>query len=195
MAVSSDAAEALELGAGRKEHLAIFALRPREDLQRKQSASAESAAHQQLEQYVVAMDHSELLQLVAAAMRSMGYATTFVPGTDADARDMIRAIAAVGENSLPPIRVDVRTSDAEAARPDELAAFQSALSRRGEIGVLVSVPGFEGSPTAALTPGAAHVEAVDLNSLVHVWVANYELMTDADRDLLRLKPVYFLASN
>lgn len=193
IAVSSDTAEALKLERGAQERLSIFALRARPGLAGVPEQSAEEKARAELAAHIGGLDHPALLQLVGAAVRGMGYATTFERG-DGGSPDTIRALALPGSGPLPTIRVDVRTGTDDPINRAEFSAFRQGLSSAGEIGVLVSIAGFEGLEDRAQLAGGAHVEMVDLETLIDIWVTHYPALAEADRNLLRLRPVYVLAS-
>lgn len=95
--------------------------------------------------------------------------------------------------ALTPIRVSVRSESSGTVGANEIRSIQSRLTELGEIGVVVSISGFTEDAVQGLTLGRAHLELVDLDGLLGLWTTNYDRLSTADRGLLPLQPVYFLA--
>lgn len=194
LTVSSDAASALGMKPNEQAQLAIFALRPANSASRQQRTSAEGQAYAELASYIARMPENEVLQLVAAALRGMGYATTFEPSAGTANQPSIRAFSDPdASTNLPSIRVAVRPGLADKISAAEIADLQAQIARTGDLGVVVSVAGFAPGAEQALQPGTAHIELVDLDGLMNIWITHYEQLSEPDRALLRLQPVYFLA--
>lgn len=195
LTVSSDAAAALGMKPGKGLNLNLFALRAagRESAQRRNET--ESRAQIELASHIARMDQNDLLQLVAAAMRGMGYATIFAPVTRTENEPAIKAFPRPdGGMNLPSIRVSVRPGQAQPMTAEDVLGIQSNLDGSGDIGVVVSVAGFTKNAERALANGGVHLELVDLEGLLNIWLTHYENLSEPDRALLRLQPVYFLAN-
>ena len=191
--VSSEAAEALGLAAGEPTQLALFGLRPVGATSTHQRRATETTAQSEVASHIARMERNDLLQLVAAAMRGMGYATVFEPA-DSGALPEIHAFPRPDEGlQLPSIRVLVRPGDMAAMTGRELGQRQALLTNSGDLGVVVSVPGFADGAVGGLDPAGARVEMVDLEGLLDIWLTYYESLSEPDRALLRLEPVWFLA--
>ena len=192
--VSSDAALALGLQAEDPVPLSIFGLRPKGAASRTERRAAENRALGELASHIARMDRNSLLQLTAAAMRGMGYATVFEPGPEADGLSSIHAFPRPDSGlRIPAIRVAVRPSDQTAMSPADIARVQTWLTGSGDLGVVVSVPGFGDGAERGLKADGAHLEMVDLEGLLNIWLTNYERLSEPDRALLPLQPIYFLA--
>ena len=76
---------------------------------------------------------------------------------------------------------------------DDVQEVQSSLKGSGDIGVIVSASGFTKNAGRVLTNNGLHIELVDLDGLMNIWLTHYERLSEPDRALLRLQPVYFLA--
>ncbi len=192
--LSSDAARGLEVAKGEETQIALFGLRPKGSQSPSEQASVEARAQGELATRIVGMEDTDLLRLVAAAMRGMGYATVFEDGPLSDQRPVIRAFPLPGSSSrLPPIRIVVRPRAAVPASADDVLAIQQWLTGSGDLGVLVSIAGFDEGAWGRLDPEGARIEMVDLDSLLNIWLTHYEQMSPPDRELLPLRPVYFAA--
>ncbi len=194
--VSSDTAQALSMRPGENESLAIFGLRPKGATSRTQRRTAESRAQGELASHISRMDETKLLQMVAAAMRGMGYATVFEPGPPQGAGSAVHAFPRPDAGfQLPAIRVVVRPTGKPEMSAEDVAKVQTWLTGSGDLGVLISVPGFSDSAQSGLTSEGAHIELVDLDGLLNIWLTHYERLSEPDRALLPLQPIYFLAAN
>lgn len=201
MVVSSDVAQALSLPTSEPILLTVYGLRPKSAANKARAAapapvyggSAEETARSELANHVARMDDNQLLQLVAATVRGMGYATEFETQSG-DVLSNIRAFPGLdGGAELDPLRVIVRRSSEPPASAEDVTAVQSRLTDLGEFGALVSVSGFADGAEAGLTLGDAHLQMVDLNALLALWVANYDGLSAPDQSLMPVQPVYVLA--
>ena len=68
----------------------------------------------------------------------------------------------------------------------DVAQVQTWLTGSGDLGVLVSVPGFAAGAATGLRPDGPHVEMVDLDGLLNIWLTHYERLSEPDRALLPL---------
>lgn len=192
--VSSETAEALAIEPGQPVTLALFGLRPRGAASSVQLRATETTAQSELASHIARMPRNDLLQLVAAAMRGMGYATVFEAAADREGLPEIRAFPRPDDGmQLPSIRVLVRPADSDPMTARDLAARQALLTNSGDLGVVVSVSGFAEDAIGGLDPAAARIEMVDLEGLLEIWLTYYEGLSEPDRALLRLQPVWFLA--
>ncbi len=192
--LSSDAAAALGLEPRRRARLSIVALLPGDLATRRSRQGAERSARAALTGFAATLDNDRLAQLVGALMRGMGYRTEFEDGLIAnDGGAGIRAKLA--GKGAPDIRVAVRSGGNKRISGGELAAFGKALRTDGSVGLVVSVPGFGKDVRRSGLMGGAFVEMLDLDGLLDLWVDRYQDVAAVDRELMPLKPVYFLAGN
>lgn len=192
IALSSDTAMALGLKPGQRTRLGLFALKPRKDAVPAQRKRVEITAASELSTHVGTMSHSDLLQLIAASMRGMGYATTFEKTPDR--RDMIRAFPkAAPQAGLPPVSIDVRARGDGPVTAADMSSFRRSLSRSGDVGLIVSIDGYEVGLSREAVQEGTYAETVDLGGVIDLWTAQYEFLSEVDQNLLRLEPVYFLA--
>jgi restriction system protein len=92
----------------------------------------------------------------------------------------------------PHIRVQVKHRDQSAGR-EEIAALRGIIRAEREIGLFVSSGGFTRDAKREAERGAVHIELIDLDRFLALWLQHYEKIPDAKRAKLRLEPVYFLA--
>ena len=145
-----------------------------------------------LKEYVILKTAYEFQDLIAALLRGMGYFTPFVapPGKDGGV-DIIAYRDPLGTVS-PRIKVQVKHRQG-AARVDEIRQLMGLLQKDGDVGMFISTTGFTSDAVNAARGSHVHVELIDLNRFIELWLNFYNKMTDDDKRELPLRAVYFLA--
>ena len=69
------------------------------------------------------------------------------------------------------------------------------LQTDGDVGIFVSTGSFTADAKNAAGGSQVHVELVNLSRFISLWQEFYPEMTDWDKSLLPLHPVYFLAQH
>jgi restriction system protein len=153
---------------------------------------AEETAWAEIEQYVQTINPYDLQKLVAALLRAMGYHVSWIapPGPDKGI-DILAHNDPLG-TSTPRIKVQVKRR-ADKISVDGLRAFMAMLGEQ-DVGIFVSTGGFTSdAESEARTKETRKLTLVDLEKLVELWVEHYDKVAEADKLLLPLKPVYYLA--
>jgi restriction system protein len=153
---------------------------------------AEETAWAEIEQYLQAINPFDLQKLVAALLRAMGYHISWVapPGPDKGI-DILAHSDPLG-TSTPRIKVQVKRR-ADKISVDGLRSFMAILGEQ-DVGIFVSTGGFTSdAESEARTKETRKLTLVDLEKLVELWVEHYDKVSESDKLLLPLKPVYYLA--
>ncbi len=154
----------------------------------------EEIAMNGLEQYINAKNPYEFQDLVAALLRGMGYYTPFVAPKGKDGGvDVIAYRDPLGTQS-PRIQVQIKHREST-ANVQEVRQLMGLLQKEGNVGIFVSTGGFTSDAKTAARSSHIHVELIDLTRFIGLWQEFYEKLTDEDKSLLPLKPIYFLAIN
>jgi restriction system protein len=153
---------------------------------------AEESAWAEIRDHLSRMPPYDFQDLVAALLKAMGYHVLWVapPGPDRGI-DMIAHNDPLGATS-PRIKVQVkRRSDTKISR-EGVSAFAGTLGGT-DVGIYVSAGGFttEAEREARSNDGR-RITLVDLNRLVELWIEHFDRLDDVARQLLPLKPIYFL---
>ena len=150
----------------------------------------EELANEGLKQRINSLNPYEFQDLVAALLRAMGYFTPFVAPKGKDGGvDVIAYQDPLGVKS-PRIKVQVKHRESSAS-VDELRQLMGLLQRDGDVGIFVSSGGFTSDSKTTARSSQVHVELIDMDRLIVLWQEFYEKLDDEDRNLLRLKPIYF----
>ncbi len=155
---------------------------------------AEEAAWAEIEKYLQTMPPYDFQNLVAALLRAMGYHVSWIapPGPDKGI-DILAHTDPLGTNA-PRIKVQVKRR-ADKINPEGLRSFMAVLGDQ-DVGIFVSTGGFTSeAESEARTQERRTVTLVDLEKLFDLWVLHYEKVAEADKRLLPLKSVYYLAPN
>lgn len=123
----------------------------------------------------------------------MGYTTRFVspPGADGGT-DALAYVDPLGAQK-PHIRVQVKHRNNAAGR-EEIAALRGIIRADREIGVFVSSGGFTREAQREAERGAVHIELIDLDRFLELWLQHYGKIPEVKRAKLRLEPIYFFSS-
>ncbi len=151
----------------------------------------EQKAIEGLEKYLKAKNPYEFQDLVAALLRAMGYYTPFVSPKGKDGGVDILAYRDPLGTQEPRIQVQIKHRDAPTGA-QEVRQLMGLLQKEGDVGIFVSSGGFSSDARATARSSHIHVELIDLNRLIGLWQEFYDKLSDDDKSLLPLRPIYFL---
>lgn len=154
---------------------------------------AQSAALEEIKDFIRKLNPYDFQDLVAALFRGMGYYTPFVAPKGPDRGiDIVAYKDPIGAE-LPRIRIQVKHRiDTKVGRA-EVASLNSDLQKEGYIGMIVSSGGFSNDALNEIRKTNKHIEKIDLDDFIDLWEKHYKKLSDEDRNLLPLKEISFLA--
>jgi restriction system protein len=153
---------------------------------------AEESAWNDIERHLLSMSPYDFQNLVAGLLRAMGYHVSWIapPGRDGGI-DILAHTDPLGIN-MPRIKVQVKRR-ADKIAVDGLRSFMAVLGDQ-DVGLFVSAGGFSReAENEARTQEKRKITLLGLEQLFDLWLEHYDKVDEADRRLLPLKPVYFLA--
>ena len=163
-----------------------------EPLEQAFEEDIEQKAQAGLEQYINSKNAYEFQDLVAALLRGMKYYTPFVAPKGKDGGvDIVAYRDPLGTES-PRIQVQVKHREASAT-VQEVRQLMGLLQKEGDVGVFVSTGGFTSDGRSAARGSHVHIELIDLPRFIALWQEFYDKLSEEDKNLLPLRPVYFLA--
>lgn len=152
---------------------------------------AEEDALSEIRENISEMGPYTFQDLVAALFRGMGYETPFVAPKGPDGgTDILAYLDPLGAKT-PHIRVQVKHRQDKATNA-EIASLFGNLNPAREIGAFVSSGGFTKEAERQMQRGQGHMELIDLDRFIELWIEHYNNLDDSDKRRLPLKPVYFL---
>lgn len=153
---------------------------------------AEEAAWSHIQTQLTTMDPYEFQDLVAALLQAMGYHVGWVspPGPDRGI-EIVAYTDPLGATG-PRIKVQVKRRQ-EKTGVDGLRSFLAVLGEH-DVGLFISAGGFTSeAEREGRDQQNRRITLIDLEALFELWTDHYEQIDDADKSLLPLRPVYFLA--
>lgn len=154
---------------------------------------AEEAAWTHISAHLATMDPYDFQNLVAALLRAMGYHVGWVspPGPDRGI-DIVAYTDPLGATG-PRIKAQVKRR-ADKIAVDGVRAFLAVLGTH-DVGLFISTGGFTSDAEREVRGQEnRRITLIDMEKLFDLWVEHYEAIADADKTLLPITPVYFLAS-
>ncbi|MBS0149851.1 MAG: Mrr restriction system protein [Nitrospira sp.] len=153
---------------------------------------AEESAWADIERHLRSMGPYDFQNLVAALLRAMGYHVSWIapPGRDGGI-DILTHTDPLGIN-MPRIKVQVKRR-IDKISVEGLRSFMAVLGDQ-DVGLFVAAGGFtREAENEARTQEKRKITLLGLEQLFDLWLEHYPKIEEADRQLLPLKPVYFLA--
>jgi restriction system protein len=153
---------------------------------------AEERAWAEIWDYLQRIDPYELQNLVAGLLEAMGYHVSWIapPGKDAG-MDVLAWTDPLGTKP-PRIKIQVKRRKDNIA-VDELRSFLALLGE-DDVGLFVTTGGFtKDAQDEARTQEKRKITLIDRKRLVELWIEYIDRIGQEARQLLPLKPIYFLA--
>src|SRR5207248_2411683 len=128
--------------------------------------------------------------LVAGLLRAMGYYVSWVapPGPDKGV-DIIAHTDPLGAQP-PRIKVQVKRQSS-AVGAEKFRSFL-AMVGDGDVGIFVCTGGFTPDAETEARHEKRKITLISVERLVQLWIQHYERLSEPDKQLLPLRPVYFL---
>jgi restriction system protein len=153
---------------------------------------AEETAWAEIRQTLQEMNPYDFQNLVAALLRAMNYYVSWLspPGRDGG----IDILAYTDLLGTKPRRIKVQVKRrADKTNFEGLRSFMALLGDE-DVGLFVSTGGFTSDAEAeACTQEKRKITLLGLERLLDLWVEHYQKINEPDKQLLPLKPIYYLA--
>lgn len=154
---------------------------------------AEEAALREIQQHIARINPYDFQKLVAALLRAMGYFVAWVAPAGKDGGVDIVALTDPLGASGPRIKVQVKRHTSGKISAIDLRAFMAVLGPN-DVGMFVTSTEFTSEAMAeARQQETRRVSLIGLKGLLDLWIEHYARIDDAERQLLPLQPVYFVA--
>jgi restriction system protein len=153
---------------------------------------AEERAWAEIWDYLQRIDPYELQRLVAGLLEAMGYHVSWIapPGKDGG-MDVLAWTDPLGTRP-PRIKTQVKRRR-DNISVDELRSFMALLGE-DDVGLFVTTGGFtKDAHDEARTQEKRKITLIDRQRLVELWIEYMDRISEDTRQLLPLKPIYFLA--
>jgi len=167
-----------------------------EEGQQQQEATIhemEQLASEGLKKQIGLKNAYEFQELVAALLRGMGYHTPFVAPKGKDGGIDVIAYRDPFGTVSPRIKVQIKHRVDTPASVQEVRQLMGLLQKDGDVGMFVSSGAFSSDAKTTARGSHVHVELVDLDRFIALWIEFYSKLTDEDKSQLPLVPIYFYA--
>jgi restriction system protein len=136
----------------------------------------------------------EFQDLVAALLRAMDYFTPFVTPKDPDGGLDIVAYQDPLITKAPRIKVQVKHRPDANISVGDIKSLLGSLNKDGGVGLFVTSGGFTSDAERFARSSQVHVKLIDFDDFIDLWQEFYSKLTDDEKYLLSLHPIYFLGS-
>jgi restriction system protein len=151
---------------------------------------AEESALTAIRDYMAAVNPYVFQDLVGKLLEAMGYHVLWNAPLGKDGGlDLLAQTDPLGVKG-PRIKCQVKRRE-QKATAEEIRSFLS-LIEQDDVGVFISLSGFTKDSEELIRFERRRITMIDGDSFLKLWVTHYESLDEAGRQLLPLRPVYFL---
>ena len=97
--------------------------------------------------------------------------------------------------TVPRIKVQVKHKPDAAVPVDEIRELLGLLNDNGEVGLFVTSGKFSSEAESFSRSSHKHIELINFERFVSLWQEFYNKLSDEDKNMLPLYPIYFLGTN
>jgi len=137
----------------------------------------------------------EFQDMVAALLRAMNYHTPFISPKGKDGGlDIIAYNDPLGATS-PRLKVQVKHKPDSSVPVEDIRSLTGLLNKDGDIGLFVTSGTFTSEAERSARESHRHIKLLDINNFIGLWQEFYGKLSDNDKNMLPLHPIFFLGSN
>ena len=152
---------------------------------------AEEAARRDILEYMGSLNPYDFQDLVGKLLEAMGYHVVWIAPRGKDGGlDLLAQGDTLGVNG-PRIKGQVKRRPGHKTTEDELRSFLSLIEPH-DVGVYISLGGFTSDAESSSRRTSRRLTLIDGDNFLDLWVEHYRRVDQEGRELLPVKPVYFL---
>jgi len=155
----------------------------------------EEEASNGIRAYILNKNPYEFQDLVGALLTAMGYHIADIAEKGPDGGIDIVAYTDPLGTKLPRIIVQVKHRPNDAIPADQIQKLAGTLKRNTDVGIFVTSGSFSKPARKEARESREHIELIDFERLMDLWQQYYAKLSDEQKNLLPLHPIYFLGSN
>lgn len=154
----------------------------------------EEQASEGLIEFIRSKNPYEFQDMVAGLLEAMGYYVSFISPKGKDGGlDVVVYADPLGAKE-PRIKVQVKhRPDANIAVGD-IRALLGLLNKSGDVGLFVTSGVFSSEAERFARDSHQHIDLIDIQRFIDLWKEFYLKMTDETKEMMSLKPIYFLSN-
>ena len=96
---------------------------------------------------------------------------------------------------LPRIIVQVKHKPETSIATDEIRKLVGTMPRTSDVGLFVTSGEFSNPAKIEARSSSKHIELIGFTRFIELWVQYYDKMSDEQKNMLPLHPIYFLGVN
>ena len=155
----------------------------------------ETSALEGLREFISEKNPYEFQDMVAVLLNSMGYHIAHISPKGRDGGiDIIAYTDPLGVKS-PRIIAQVKHRPETNISSDDIQRLSGTMKRNSDVGLFVTSGGFSSQALIEARSADKHIELIDFERFITLWQEYYGKMSDEDKNMLPLHPIYFLGSN
>lgn len=163
--------------------------------QKAKLSQYEENANTGLRDFIINKNPYEFQDIVAALLEGMGYHISEIAAKGPDQGVDIIAYTDPLGTKQPRIIVQVKHKPNDNVSSDEIQKLSGTLKRSSDVGIFVTSGTFSKPAVKEARNSREHIELINFDRLITLWVEYYEKLTDEQKNMLPLHPIYFLGSN
>ena len=155
----------------------------------------EEEASNGIRDFILSKNPYEFQDLVAALLTAMGYHISEIAEKGPDGGIDIIAYTDPLGTKLPRIIVQVKHRPNDSIPADHIQKLAGTLKRNTDVGIFVTSGSFSKPARKEARESREHIELIDFERMMDLWQQYYTKLSDEQKNLLPLHPIYFLGSN
>ena len=152
-------------------------------------------AQEGITKHIERMQWDVFQDLVAALLSAMGYYISHVASKGKDGGIDIIAYTDPLGTKPPRIVVQVKHRPTTAISSPDIQQLAGTLKRDSDVGIFVTSGSFSSQAKNEARITNKHIELIDFERLIDLWIQYYGKMDDKFKNMLPLRPIYFLEVN
>lgn len=155
----------------------------------------EESAFQGIREFILRKNPYEFQNTVAALLIAMGYYISMISPKGKDGGIDIIAYTDPLGTKPPRIIVQVKHKPESSISSDEIQKLIGTMKRESDVGIFATSGDFSQPAKLEARLSGKHIELIDFDRFIDLWIQYYDKMSDENKTILPLHPVYFLGSN
>jgi restriction system protein len=155
----------------------------------------EQEASEGIRNFIIGLNPYEFQDLVAVLLKAMGYFIPYVATRGKDGGVDVIAYSDPLGTKEPRIKVQIKHRPDASVSVDDIRQLIGLLSKPGDVGLFVTSGKFTSESVRSARESHKHIELIDFTRFTDLWQQYYPKMTDEEKNMLPLQPIYFLGVN
>jgi len=144
--------------------------------------------------FILAMDEYVFQEMIAALLEGMGYHISEISPRGPDGGIDIVAYTDPLGTMQPRIIVQVKHRPESAVSSGDIQRLSGSMKRPSDVGIFATSDTFSKPARKESRDSGKHIELMDFARIIELWQEYYGKLKDEHKQMLPLRPIYFLAA-